>query len=142
MLDVASKPIIEHILAKLEYIPEISKIYIVTNDRFERYFQEWLKNFDAKKPLEIINDGTISNQDRLGALGDVHFVITQKELDDDVVVIAGDNLFDLSLIEVHNLFKKRKSNIIVLHDVKDLELAKQYGIVEIDSNNLVVNFTN
>ena len=139
LLDVAGKPIIEHIMEKLWQISDLGRIFIVTNERFERHFTEWLKNFDAKKPVEIVNDGTSSNDDRLGALGDIHFAITQKAIDDDIIAIAGDNLFELSLIDVHNFFKKIKSNVIVLHDVKDLELARHYGIVEV-SDNLVVNF--
>ena len=139
LLKVAGKPIIEHIISKLENIGTISRIYIVTNDKFERHFIEWLKNFDAGKPIEIINDGTKSNQDRLGALGDVHFVIDKKSITNDIIVVAGDNLFELSLLDVFNHFRKRKSNVIVLHDVNDLELAKQYGVVEVE-NGIVVNF--
>lgn len=139
LLNVAGKPIIEHIMEKLGQIIDLDKIFIVTNDRFENHFSEWLKNFDAKNPVEIINDGTSSNDDRLGALGDIHFAITNMEIDDDIIAIAGDNLFELSLADVHSLFKKIKSNVIVLHDVNDFELARHYGIVEV-SDDLVVNF--
>ena len=76
----------------------------------------------------------------MGALGDVHYVIGTKNIDSDFIVIAGDNLFDLHLGDVANFFKKKQANLIVLHDVKDFELAKHYGIVEIDSNNVVINF--
>ncbi|MBI2655805.1 NTP transferase domain-containing protein, partial [Candidatus Woesearchaeota archaeon] len=124
LLDVAGRPIIEHIIEKLGQISDVGKILIVTNERFERNFREWLENFDAKKPIEIINDGTSSNDDRLGALGDIHFAIASKEIDDDIIAIAGDNLFELSLTDVHNFFRKKKSNVIVLHDVKDFELAR------------------
>ena len=140
LLNIAGKPIIEHIIKKLEEVNGIDKIYIVTNDKFEQHFRKWVSNFDANNPIEIINDGTKSNDDRLGAFGDVHHTIDVKNLNDDIIVVAGDNLFELSLIEVASFFKKRKSNVIVLHDVKDLELAKQYGIVEIDDNNRVINF--
>ena len=139
LLNVAGKPIIEHIIKKLEQISQISKIYITTNDKFEQHFKEWLSSFDAEKPIEIINDGTKSNEGRLGALGDVYYTITTKNIECDVIVIAGDNLFELSLVDVVNFFRKRKSNVIVLHNVKDIELAKHYGVVEV-SNNLVVNF--
>lgn len=140
LLDVAGKPMIEHIIKKLEQISNISKICIVTNDKFEGHFKKWLGSFDSDKMIEIINDGTKSNEDRLGALGDVHHTINAKKIDDDVIVVAGDNLFELNLEEVAKFFRKRKSNVIVLHDVKNIELARQYGIVEIDENNLVVNF--
>ena len=140
LLNVAGKPIIEHIIKKLDSIESISRIYIVTNDKFEQHFKKWLHDFDVQKPIEIINDGTKSNEHRLGALGDTHHAINSRKIDDDVIVVAGDNLFELNLVDVANFFRKRKSNVIVLHDVKDFELAKQYGIVEIDENNLVVNF--
>lgn len=140
LLSVAGKPMIEHIIKKLEQIGNISKICIVTNDKFEGHFRKWLEGFDSDKPIEIINDGTKSNEDRLGALGDVHHAINAKKIDDDVIVVAGDNLFELNLSDVENFFRKRKSNVIVLHDVKSTELARQYGIVEIDKNSLVVNF--
>ena len=140
LLNVAGKPIIEHIIRKIDGITGINKIYIVTNDKFEGHFSEWLENFDAKSPIEIINDGTKSNEDRLGAIGDVHFAITSKNIDNELIVVAGDNLFELSLNDVSNFFRKKKSNVIVLHDVKDIELAKHYGIVETDNENLVTHF--
>jgi len=139
LLEVAGKPVLEHIIENLQQIDQIGRISIVTNDKFEPHFNEWLKDFDAKKPVEIINDGTKSNEDRLGALGDIHFAIIQKEINEDIIAIAGDNLFELSLQDVHNFFRKRNSNVIVLHDVKDFELAKQYGIVEVQDN-IVANF--
>ncbi|MBI2653346.1 nucleotidyltransferase family protein [Candidatus Woesearchaeota archaeon] len=139
LLNVAGKPLIEHIIRKVEQIPEIEKIYIITNDKFHQNFKKWLENFETNKPIEIINDGTKSNEDRLGALGDIHLIINSKNIDNDILVVAGDNLFELSLLEVANFFKKRKSNTIVLHDVKDFELAKHYGIVEV-KDYIIVNF--
>ncbi len=139
LLSVAGKPILEHIIRKLESIQSLKKIYIVTNDKFEQHFRKWLEDFDSERPIEIINDGTKSNDDRLGALGDIHHLISLKKIDEEILVVAGDNLFELSMIDVFNYFKKTKSNILVLYDVKDPELAKHYGIVEV-SNNLVVNF--
>lgn len=139
LLNVAGKPIIEHIIKKLEEIDLVDKIYIVTNDKFEQHFKKWLSNFDAQKPVEVISDGTKSNEDRLGAFGDVHYAVNAKKIDDDLMIIAGDNLFEMSLKDAYNFFKKKKSNVIVLHDVKDFELAKHYGIVEVEKG-LVVNF--
>ncbi len=140
LLHVAGKPITEHIIRKLEEVSNLAKIYIITNSKFESHFIKWLENFDAKIPIEIINDGSTNNEDRLGALGDVHHAIKEKNIHDDITIVAGDNLFDLSLHDVSNYFKKRNSNVIVLHDVNDIELAKHYGIVEIDSDNVVLNF--
>ena len=139
LLNVAGKPIIEHIIRKVEQIDFVNKIFIVTNDKFEKHFKKWLENFEANKAIEVISDGTKSNEDRLGALGDVHYVIEKKNIGDDIIIIAGDNLFEMHLTDVMNLFKKRKSNFIVLHDVKDIEIAKHYGVVEVE-NGIVMNF--
>jgi glucose-1-phosphate thymidylyltransferase len=138
LLKVAGNPIIERIVNKIEEL-DINKIYIVTNDKFYRNFKEWLNNFDAKKPIEIINDNTKSNEDRLGALGDINYVKQAKNINNDILVVAGDNLFDLSLEEVSLIFKKRNHNTIVLYDVKDADLARHYGVVEV-KNKVVVNF--
>ena len=139
LLKVANKAIIEHIIKKLEQIPQLNKIYIITNNKFENHFLKWLGTFNLGKPIEILNDGTTSNEDRLGALGDIHFAINKKNIDDDLIVVAGDNLFEMSLIDMFNFFKRRKSNVIVLYDVRDYSLAKHYGIVEVE-NEIVVNF--
>ena len=139
LLKVAGKPIVEHIIRKIEQVESVNKIFIVTNGKFEKHFREWIKNFDASKPVEIINDGTKSNEDRLGALGDIHHAIEKKCLDGDMLIVAGDNLFEMQLPDAVNFFKKTRSNVIVLHDVNDFELSKQYGIVEVE-NGIVVNF--
>ena len=138
LLEVAGKPIMEHIIHKLENL-NVNKIYIATNARFYQNFSDWLHNFDAKNPIEIVNDGTERNENRLGAMGDIHFVIKNKNIKGDIVVIAGDNLFELPLQEVANIFNKRKNNVIVLHDVKDIELARNYGVVGVEDN-VVVDF--
>lgn len=140
LLNVAGKPIVEHIIRKLEEINSLNKIYIVTNGKFEQHFKKWLADFDASKPIEVVNDGTESNESRLGALGDIHYAISAKSIDNDILVVAGDNLFELALSEVANFFSKRKSNVIVLHDVKDFDLARHYGIVEVGNSNIIVNF--
>lgn len=139
LLSIAGKPMIEHIIRKLEQIDILNKIFIVTNDKFEQHFKKWLGNFDSGKKFEIINDGTKSNEERLGAVGDVHHAIQSKNLDDDLIVVAGDNLFEMSLKDAANFFRKRKANVVVLHDVKDFELARHYGIVEVDRG-IVVSF--
>ena len=72
LLSVAGRPIAEHIISKLEKLGIVNKIYIITNDKFEQNFLEWLSHFDAEKPIEIINDRTKSNDERLGALGDIY----------------------------------------------------------------------
>src|SRR3989338_1932693 len=95
LLEVAGKPMMEHIVGKIEGL-KIGKIYIVANDKFYQNFLDWLHNLNARVPVEVINDGTKSNEDRLGAVGDLNFIIKNKNIMEDIIVIAGDNLFELS----------------------------------------------
>ncbi len=139
LLPVADKPIIEYIVQKLEVFDEIDGIYVVTNDKFHKQFQQWAQVFSYRKPIEIINDGTLNNDDRLGAIGDMNFVIEQKNIQDDLIVMAGDNLFDFDLAELKKNFIEKKI-VICAYDVSDIELAKQYGILSVDEDGKVVSF--
>lgn len=139
LLPVAGKPIIEYIIKKLEAFTEIDTIYVVTNNKFHTHFEQWRDTFSYTIPIEIINDGTLTNDDRLGAIGDMHYVIKEKNVDDDLVVVAGDNLFDFELSTLRN-FAADKGIVICSYDVDDKKLATQYGIVSLDDSGKVVSF--
>ncbi len=138
LLDIDGKPMIEFILDKLYEISNLDEIFIITNDKFFDKFNEWLNNYKINIPIKIINDKTTSNEDRLGAIGDINFVIKNENINDNLIVVGGDNLFELSLKEFID-FSKDKT-VIVSHDVKNLELAKLYGILSINENNKIINF--
>lgn len=140
LLKVAGKPMIEHIMFRIEEVDDIDEIFIVTNDKFYKHFLDWSKNYKSNKTIKVINDGTKSNEDRLGAVGDIHFVLKNKEIDDDVLIIAGDNLFEFSLHHLNIFFNKKKSPVIALYDVKDKELAKKYGIALINEDKKIIHF--
>ena len=108
------------------------EIHLVTNARFASDFAQWAED----KDVVVHDDGTTSNEDRLGAIGDIRFV----DLDDDLLVVAGDNLFDYSLADYETYWRERDGSCIAVHDVRDPELAKKYGIVDVDENDRVTNF--
>lgn len=140
LLEVAEKPMVEHIISRIEGVDDVDEIFIVTNNKFYNHFVEWLKSYSSNKKIKIVNDMTKSNEDRLGSIGDVSFVIEKENINDDVLVIAGDNLFEFSLKDVVNVFKERKTTVVALYDVKDIELAKKYGIVSVDKSNKIIDF--
>ena len=139
LLPVGGKPIIEYIIDKLKAFQDIDTIYVVTNNKFYDHFVQWQEGFDYNIPIEILNDGTLSNDDRLGAIGDMNFVINQKKINDDLIVVAGDNLFDFDLNKLKN-FADDKNIVICGYDVNDYKLATQYGIVSVDDNGKVLSF--
>jgi|SRR3989344_6969636 len=138
LLKVGDKTIIEHILTKLEAIEDISQVYIVTNDKFYPMFKDWATKIRSPFKLKILNDKTQSNEDRLGAVGDIHFVAQQEKIKDDLLVIAGDNLFGFSLLDFTYLFKKKNSSIVAFHDLKDKHKVKEkYGVGILNGSRIV-----
>ena len=141
LLEVKGKPILEHILKKVEELSDISEIVIVSNARFFENFDEWVKGFKSRISIKILNDGTKSNEDRLGQIGDIQLAIEQFSSDEDLLIISGDNLFNFSLFPVYNFFKEKNVIVNALYDIKDLESAKHLGVMSIDlKTGLVVSF--
>jgi len=141
LLPIAGKPIIDYIIEDLEKIPDLDQIYVVTNNKFASSFEQWASNSQFKKPIKIINDGTLSDEDKLGAIGDMLLVVQKENIQDELMVIAGDNIFEAGFFEIVAFYRSKKgAPCIASFDIENLELAKQYGIVELDSDNLVINF--
>src|SRR5882757_1095057 len=100
LLPVAGKPMIDHVLDNLAGIAGIDRVYVVTNAKFAGQFQTWADAYRASKtPLEftVVNDGSTDDKNKLGAIGDLHLVLTREQVDDEVIVVAGDNLFSEKL---------------------------------------------
>lgn len=138
LLEVNKKPLLDYILEEINTIEEISEIYVVTNARYYEHFVNWREQKDNIKPIEIINDNTTSNDDRLGAIGDVHYVIHKKNIDEDLIIIAGDNLFDFKLKDMINYYKEKNSTVVAAKYIDDIELLKRFAVAKIDSNNKVL----
>jgi len=142
LIEVAGKPVLEHVLDRIEALNGLDEVYIVTNAVYYKKFREWLRFYDNLTSLEIkiINDHTKSNEDRLGAVGDKWLAIKKGKIDDDLLDISSDNLFDFWLHGAKEVFEQTNGSVIGLYDVKDKYLARHYGIVAIDAESKVVAF--
>jgi glucose-1-phosphate thymidylyltransferase len=137
LLPVGGRPIIDRIVDGLAAVDEIAAIHVVTNARKAPGFHAWADG----REVVVHDDGTSSNEDRLGAIGDMQYVIEQAGLDDDLLVIAGDNLFDFSLPAFVSFWRgKGRATAVAVRDVGSLELAAQYGIVALDGDGRVTDF--
>ena len=116
-------------------VDDVDEVHVVTNARKA----PCVRTTGPRAATSIVHDdGTTSNEDRLGAIGDMLFVIEQAELDDDLLVIAGDNLFEFSLADFVAFWRsKGVASAVAVRDVGSLELASQYGIVELDDDGRV-----
>ncbi len=143
LLPVAGVPMIEHVLASSAAIGHIDHTMVVTNNKFAGHFEQWLTGYRETNPNfngTIINDGTTSNEDRLGAIGDMHLVLEQESIDDDVLVIAGDNLFTGDLSSYGTRCRKANAPVLGLYDVDSTEEARKYGVVSVDDNDRLTSF--
>lgn len=141
LLPVGGKPIIDYILEDLEKVSELDQVYVVTNSKFTQGFKDWAEKGSFSKPIKVIDDGTSSDDDKLGAIGDIHFVIDQEKIDDELMIIAGDNIFETDLNEFVSFYRTKKgAPCIASYDIKNTELAKQYGIVLVDEAGQVTRF--
>src|SRR6476661_6726537 len=115
LLPVAGKPMLEHVLDNLAAIDSLGRIYVVTNDKFAGHFQRWADHYRATKaPLDltIVNDGSTDDSNKLGAIGDLHLVITKENVNDDLIVVAGDNLFSQSLAEFGAVCRSKNAPVL------------------------------
>ena len=136
LLPVGGRPMVDWIHDKIREAG-IADVHLVTNARFAADFARW---GDAAG-VHVHDDGTTTNETRLGAIGDIRFVQEHTDFDDDLLVIAGDNLFDDSLAEYIRFWsEKQGASAVAVYDVGDRELAKQYGIVDVDRDDRIVGF--
>ncbi|HLG43199.1 MAG TPA: nucleotidyltransferase family protein [Planctomycetota bacterium] len=144
LLPVGGIPLLQRIADRVSEIRGCDRLYVVTNHRFTPHFREWEGRYRSigggkVAPVEVIDDGTTNNEDRLGAIGDVDYAIRTARIDDDLLVLAGDNLLLFDLAELCR-FGASKGIGIALKDLKNRELAKLYGVVEVDRESRVVAF--
>jgi glucose-1-phosphate thymidylyltransferase len=142
LLPVGGRPMIDHLLDRIFEVDEIDVVHVVTNHKFADSFVRWADEHNAAgRRVDVHDDGTTSEDDKLGAIGDIRFVLERVDLDDDLLVVAGDNLFDFSLADYAEWWhSKGDASSVALYDVGDLELVRKYAAVELDSDDRLVGF--
>jgi len=143
LLPVAGKPMLEHVLDRMGGIREIDEAYIVTNAKFVSRFENWASSYrnpKVKCRFTIVNDKSTDDSNKLGAIGDMHLVITKHEIDDDIIVVGGDNLFSHDLSAFGDYCLQKNSPVTGVYDVGDLEEIKKYNAIDIDEDNRITYF--
>jgi glucose-1-phosphate thymidylyltransferase len=137
LLPVGGRPMIDWILDRLDELDDLDAVHVVTNTRYADDFARWAET--APRPVEVHDDGTTSNDDRLGALGDIRFAVERGGLaGDDLLVIAADNLFDFSLGRYADFWRAKGGSAIAVHRLADPSLASLYGVVELAGDDRIV----
>lgn len=154
LLPVGDATILDYIMEKIDEVDRINQVIIVTNHSFVTHFEKWKQEYlnrsqicndsDQKTVLKnkitILDDGTTDNENRLGALKDLDFAVKSCEIKEDVLVLAGDNLFDFSLQKMVEFYEEKKENIIASHVLDDIDALRRTGVVSVNQDCLVTKF--
>jgi glucose-1-phosphate thymidylyltransferase len=141
LLLVKDRPIIDFIVEKLAQIDAIDEIMVVTNSKFIRHFKQWRKGHPCSKKISLVDDLTKTKDDRRGAIGDMHFVIEKCRIQDDLLVLGGDNIFNTGLKSFLAFARKKARHpVIGVYDIKEKALASHYGIVRVNKNKQIIDF--
>ncbi len=139
LLEVGDKTILDWLIEDIDKSQLVDEFVVISNHKFAHHFEKWAKKCQQK--ITVVDDGTDSNETRLGAVKDIQFAIEKLEIDDDVLVIAGDNLLDFSLTEFINYANQKSSSCIMRYYEKDDKKLLKCGVVIIDSDDKILNMT-
>ena len=135
LLEVGGKKIIDWLIEDLEKAG-VERTVVVSNHKFISQFQAWA---EGRENIIVLDDGSEDNDHRLGAVKDIEFAIEKANIDDDIVVLAGDNVLNFSLSSFIEYGREKKTSCIMRHEEKDKNKLRKTGVIEIDEDELVLN---
>jgi glucose-1-phosphate thymidylyltransferase len=136
LLEVGGRPMLDHLMAQLESVDGLDEVLVVTNAKFANAFRDWAAGHSAL-PVWIVDDGTVDEDSRLGAIGDLELTIREGGIDDDLLVLAGDNLFSQSVAPFPEFALAKGGPALGVYDVGDLDAIRRYSAIELDGDDRV-----
>ncbi|MFC2044042.1 nucleotidyltransferase family protein [Chloroflexota bacterium] len=131
LLDYKGKPVLSHIVSR---VPRDVGIYVSTNRKFEADFSKWQK--ELGRDVELCVEDVWTEEQAKGAVGSLDFWVSQKEINEDLMVIAGDNYFEFNLAKLINAYNG-KASLVAVYDIGSIEKANQFGVARLEGNKLV-----
>ncbi len=142
LLKVKDKTILDWLVDDVAEIPEVDEFVIVTNHRFAGFFEEWADNkkkyVDFK--INVVDDGTDTNENRLGAVKDIWFAVEKLQCEDDFIVLAGDNVLDFSFKGFVEFAYEKGTSCVMSHEENDLAKQQRTAIITFDENYLIDSY--
>lgn len=138
---IRGKPVIEHILSKIESVDNIDNVFVSTAEKLESYFKEWKSSYNSRKNLELVIEPTLEDGSKLGAIGGLSYAVDKCMINEDTLVIGGDNVLEFSLKEFIDYAELRKKSTVAVHELEDKEKIKgKYGVCKLDKDNKIIYF--
>ena len=139
LLKIGENTILGRMLDDIDRISEIDEHIIITNHKFANIFKEWASTQSYKKPITIVDDGTETNETRLGAVCDLLFAMDKLKINDDILVVAADNILFFSFQEFVDFAKQKDTSCIMCHEQSNIEKLQRTGVIVLDDNDKVLN---
>ena len=139
LLEIKGKTILDWLIDDIDMLGAVDEYIVVSNHKYAHYFETWAKT--KKQKISVLDDGTSTNETRLGAVKDIQYAIDTLGLDDDMLVIAGDNVLDFSLTKFICYSKEKRTSCIMRYYEPDYKKLLKCGVVTIDGNDRILNMT-
>lgn len=139
LLKIGEKEILTYIYEQIEKLDVVDEVYAVTNHKFYTNFCDWAVKTENTKKITVIDDGTTDESNRKGAIGDIKYTIDTQNINDDVIIIAGDNFFNYSLKDVYNYYNLIKDDCVCVKQIDNIEELKAFAVACIDANNKIID---
>lgn len=130
------KPLLDYILEKVNEVEVVDEIFVITNNKYYNHLLVWSSQKNNIKPIKVVNDNTMSNDDRLGAIGDINYLINKEKIDSELLIIAGDSLFNYSLNDLINFYKEKNAPVVACRTHDDYEELKSFAVVNLDGTKI------
>ncbi len=141
LLPVAGRPMLDYIADEIDTLPSISKIVVISNHRFADHFATWAKVRETVSPgipIVVLDDLTTDDTNKRGAIGDIRFAIETLSIDEDIVIIAGDNLFTYRLRDMYDFFMRIRRDLLVAIHVADKNQLRKLAVATLDPDGKVL----
>jgi len=139
LLRIGGDTILGRMLDDIDGIEDIDEHIIVSNHLFSQNFKDWMTSKHYNKPIKLVDDGTTNNDNRLGAVKDLLLAIETCNVDDDILVVAADNILDFSFSGFVDFFKDKGTSVIMCHDEPEISKLQRTGVITIDDNMKVLD---
>ena len=139
LLEVRGKTILDWLVDDIDTLGVVDEYVVISNHKYAHHFDAWAKAKQQK--ISVVDDGTVSNETRLGAVKDIQYAIDALGLDDDMLVIAGDNVLDFSLTKFIQYAKEKQTSCIMRYFEPEHKKLLKSGVVTVDDDDRVLNMT-
>jgi glucose-1-phosphate thymidylyltransferase len=140
LLDVAGRPMLSYVIEKVGRCKQADVVYVSTNAKFKPDFEKFLSGLKTRLDIRLIIEDSKHEGEKLGSIGALEKIVREEDINDETLILGGDNLFGFEFQELYDYFKRKDADAIAVYDLGSFENASRYGIVRLDENDLITEF--